>query len=165
MSMTRRDLSRRGLLAVGLSGVLIAGLAGCGIVSTGPDSSEETPVDFGTISTAVPAATPRVVDVRDPQQSRNGFGHRFGLGLICDSGDPFTTEELDAVVEAIWRTLPWEPNTIKLTAGADTDGVHDVVDLRSAAAGLDGLSVTNAGQGGVSLTGMAERYGAWTAPE
>ena len=143
----------------------MAGLAGCGIVSTGPDSSEETPVDFGSISTAVPAATHRVLDVRDPQQSRNGFGQRLGLGLICDSGDPFTTDELDAVVEAIWRTLPWEPNTIKLTAGAETDGGHEVVDLRAAAAGLDGLSVTNAGQGGVSLTGMAERYGAWVAPE
>lgn len=161
----RRDLTRRGLLAVSLSGALAAGLAGCGIATPDDDSSEETAVDFGNISTAVPAATPRVVEVRDPQQSRNGFGHRFGLGLICDSGEPFTAEELDAVVEAIWRTLPWEPNTIKLTAGADTADGREAVDLRAAAAGLDPLGVTGAGQGGVSLTGLAERYGAWTAPE
>lgn len=87
-------------------------------------------------------------------------------GLDVESTEPFTAEELDAVVEAIWVTLPWEPNTIDITAGADTE--HDgrqPVNLRDAADLLTPLSVTDAGTGGVGLTGMADRYGAWTAPD
>ena len=40
---------------------------------------------------------------------------RFSLGFVTDSAEPFTADDLDAVVEAMWTYLPWEPNTIKLT--------------------------------------------------
>jgi len=103
--------------------------------------------------------------VRDLSQSTNGFGHRLSLGLVTDSATPFTDEELDAVVETIWETLPWEPNTIMITAGTETAQVSESVDLRAAAAELTPLSATDAGQGGVSLTGMTERYGTWVAPK
>lgn len=141
-------------------------LAGCAALSQGPDQSEETTtVDFGDVENAVTAAVPRVVDVRDPERSRNGLGYRFSLGLVADSGQPFTAEELDAVVEAIWTTLPWEPNTIKLTAGTDAGQEHEIVDLRGAAEKLEPLRMRGAGQAGVSLTGMSSRYGEWTEPE
>ncbi|MFE6996012.1 hypothetical protein ACFVAE_08665 [Microbacterium sp. NPDC057659] len=122
-------------------------------------------MDFGDVSSAVTEAVPRVVAVRDPARSKNGFGYRFSLGLVTDSAEPFTPEELDAVVEAIWKSLPWEPNTIKLTAGADTADGHEIVDLRAAAEELGPLRANDAGQAGVSLTGMKSRYGAWTAPK
>lgn len=141
-------------------------LGGCAALSQSPDRSEEmTTVDFGDVSDAVTAAVPRVVDVRDPGRSQNGLGHRFSLGLVTESGEPFTAEELDAVVEAIWTSLPWEPNTIKLTAGTGAGQGDEVVDLRAAADELEHLRVRGAGRAGVSLTGMSSRYGEWTEPE
>lgn len=164
--MSRRRTGRRGVLALALAGALIGGaLAGCSEMSQESEQSEETTVDYQDVSDAVTAAVPRVVAVRDPARSQNGFGHRLSLGLITESAGPFTPEDLDAVVEAIWEALPWEPNAIKITAGADTDQGREIVDLRVAAAQLDPLTVTNAGQAGVSLTGMKARYGAWVAPE
>ena len=162
-----RSGSGRRLLAVVLAGSLLGGaLAGCGVLPRDQKQAEETTtVDYGSVSDAVTQAVPRVVAVREPARSQNGFGHRLSLGLETESAEPFTAEELDAVVEAIWTALPWEPNTIKVTAGAETDQGREVVDLRAAAAELDSLSATNAGQGGVSLTGMATRYGPWKAPE
>jgi len=157
---------RRGLVAVLLAGSLMGGaLAGCSVVPQGPEQSEETTVDYGGVADAVTKAVPRVVEVRDSSRSRNGFGYRFSAGLVTDSAEPLTPAELDAVVKAIWQRLPWEPNTIKLTAGTDADAGHEAVDLRAAADALDPLRVRDAGQAGVSLTGMASRYGAWTAPE
>ncbi|WP_157373059.1 hypothetical protein [Agromyces sp. Root81] len=122
-------------------------------------------MDFGDVSDAVTAAAPRVVEVEDLSRWRNGFGYGFELSIVTDSAEPFTSEELDAVVQAIWRSLPWEPNGITLTAGAETPEGEEIVDLRAAATGLEPLSATNAGQAGVSLTGMDARYGKWTTPE
>ncbi|REJ07340.1 hypothetical protein DY023_03840 [Microbacterium bovistercoris] len=122
-------------------------------------------MDYGDVSAAVTKAVPRVVEVDSLERSRDGFGYRLSVGLVTDSAKPFTSDELDTVIETIWLTLPWEPGTIKLVAGVTTDDGEDPVDLRAAASELDPLSVTNAGQGGVSVTGMKSRYGAWTAPE
>lgn len=154
----QRQVNRRQILTVALAGTLLsAGLSGCGF---GRPGAEKT-VDYGNVSDAVMTAVPRIVKVEDLDQSMNGFGHRFSLGLELKSAEPFTVAELDTLIKAIWLALPWEPNTISMTAGTDTR----IVDLRAAAAQLSPLGVTNAGQGGVSLTGMTERYGAWKAPE
>ncbi|WP_217181715.1 hypothetical protein [Streptomyces sp. AC495_CC817] len=164
--MTRRHRGSRRILAVMLAGALLGGsLAGCATESPKTDQTEETAVDYGNVADAVTTAVPRVVNVRDLQRSSNGFGHRLSLGLEADSAEPFTADELDAVVEAVWGSLPWEPNTIKITAGAETDQGREAVDLRAAADQLEPLGVTNAGTGGVSLTDMSARYGAWAAPE
>ncbi|MDR2996813.1 MAG: hypothetical protein LBU78_01705 [Microbacterium sp.] len=163
--MRRRTGGRR-ILAVALAGMLLGGgLTGCGVLPSSDNHSEETTVDFGDVATAVTTAVPRVVEVDELKRSRNGFGYRISVGLVTDSAEPFTSDELDAVVKTIWQTLPWEPNTIKLVAGTTTAEGEDPVDLRTAAAQLSPLGVTNAGQGGVSLTGMNARYGAWTAPK
>lgn len=162
MSMKMQRARTRTLLAVVLVGSLLTtALAACGIMPQGTEKTEETPVEYGDVANAVMTALPRVVAVEDPGWSRNGFGFRFSLSLETDSAEPLTSDELDAVVEAIWRSLPTEPNTIELTAGAG----DDVVDLRAAAAELEPLGVTDAGQGGVSLTDMESRYGKWAAPE
>lgn len=164
--MKRHGAGKRTLLAVMLAASLLSGaLAGCGVIPPETEKTEETPVDYGDVSSALTAAVPRVVAIEDPGRSRNGFGHRFDLSLVTDSAEPFTADELDAVVETIWQTLPWEPNTIELTAGAETSDGDGIVDLRAAAAELDPLGVTDAGQGGVSLTDMNARYGEWAAPE
>ena len=161
--MKRWRAGNRALLAVVLAGSLLTpALAACGTNPQGTDKTEETPVDYGDVANAVTTALPRVVAVEDPGWSQNGFGYRFSLTLETDSADPFTSDELDAVVEAIWHALPKEPNTIELIAGTSDDVV---VDLRAAAEELDPLVATNAGQGGVSLTGMWSRYGKWAAPE
>ena len=122
-------------------------------------------MDYGDVADAVTAAVPRVVAVRDLSRSTNGFGLALRFGLVTDSAEPFTADELDAVVEAVWGALPWEPNAITITAGADTAQGHEIVDLRAAAAELESLIVTNAGTGGVTLGGMESRYGKWTRPE
>jgi len=147
---------------------LVVALLSCGLTvlvlaMAGGKQTGRT-VDYGHVADAVRTAVPGVTNVRDLARSTNGFGRRLSLGLETDSADPFTAEELDAVVGAIWRSLPWEPNAIEITAGADTDRGHEVVDLRAAAAELSPLSVTNAGSRGVGLTGMAQRYGAWKGP-
>lgn len=164
--MNRRWVGGRRIPATALAVVLLSGaLSGCGIVTPETEHTEEAAVDYGDVADAVTAAAPRVVNVRDLSRSTNGFGHALRFGLVADSAEPFTTDELDAVVEAVWGALPWEPNAITITAGADTAQGHEIVDLRTAAAGLEPLSVTNAGKGGVSLAGMESRYGKWAAPE
>ncbi|MFF3025995.1 hypothetical protein [Microbacterium sp. NPDC057944] len=169
MSMRRGHIGRRRIIAVMLAGSLLSGaLAGCTMLMPQTGQAEQTEgstVDYGDVANAVTAAVPRVVGVRDLAQSANGLGHRLSLGLEVDTAEPLTADELDAVVEAIWGALPWEPNTIKITAGADTAEGHEIVDLRTAAADLDPMGVTNAGTGGVSLTDMSARYGKWSAPE
>lgn len=163
--MKRQGAGRRTLLAVVLAASLMSGaLAGCGLLPSGM-GTEKGPADYGDVADAVTAAEPRVAAVRDLDRHLNGFAYALDLSLVTDSAEPFTAEELDAVVEAIWGALPWEPNTISITAGADTAQGHEIVDLRAAAAELEPLSVTNAGTGGVSLTGMDARYGEWTAPD
>jgi hypothetical protein len=165
MNVARRDIGRRRLLAILLAGSLLSGgLAGCGILPPEPDKTEEATVEYGNVASAVTAAVPRIVAVEDPGRWRNGFGYGAEFSLVTDSAEPFTRDELDATVEAIWQSLPWEPNTITLYA-AETTADGDPVDLRAAAAELGPLGTTNAGQGGVNLTGMKDRYGAWTAPE
>jgi hypothetical protein len=165
MNVMRRHVHARRLVAVALAASLLTGaLAGCSIATPGTEQTEGTTVDYGDVAEAVTSAVPRVVSVRDLVQSGNGFGHRLSLGLVASSAEPFTASELDAVVEAIWRALPWEPNTIKITASAES-AQGEAVDLRAAAAELDPLGVTEAGQSGVSLTDMDARYGKWTNPE
>lgn len=164
--MKRRQAGGRKLLAAALAVTLLSGaLPGCGIVTPETEHTEGTTVDYGDVADAVTSAVPRVVRVRDLSRSTNGFGHALKLGLVADSAEPFTADELDAVVKAIWIALPWEPNALTITAGADTAEGHEIVDLRAAAAELDPLGVTNAGTGGVSLTDMDARYGKWAAPE
>ncbi|MFJ2552926.1 hypothetical protein [Microbacterium sp. NPDC087591] len=158
MNMNRSAGHRR-VLTLGVVGMLLGGaLSGC---SVGSDTGE--PVDYGDVATAIAAAVPRVVEVDKLDQSMNGLGHRLSVGLEMDTAVPFTPDELDAVVQSIWGTLPWEPNTIVITAGAADE--ETAVDVRSAADELEPLGATNAGQAGVSLTGMDARYGAWSAPE
>lgn len=122
-------------------------------------------MDYGDVAEAVTAAVPRVRSAENFKRSVNGFGHQFKLRLNVDSTEPFTDEEVDALVEAIWVSLPWEPNAIAITAGADTAQGSEPVDLRAAADHLTPLSVTDEGTGGAGFTGMADRYGAWTASE
>ncbi|WP_405373037.1 MULTISPECIES: hypothetical protein [unclassified Microbacterium] len=164
----RRTLRRQPVLAMVLSGALLGGaLTGCSIAPPAPETTtEEAPVaEFGNVTEAVTAAVPRVVGAQDPGRSRNGLGERIDLTLMVDSAEPLTADELDAVAEAIWRALPWEPNTIALVAGAETSDGVEPVDLRTAAADLSPMGFTNAGQGGVSLFDMKARYGDWSAPE
>lgn len=165
--MARWGAGGRRLLAVTLAGVLLGGgLAGCGIIAPGDDGrAEETTVDYGDVSTAVTEAVPRVVEVDGLERSRDGLGYRLSVGLVTDAAEPFTAAELDAVVETIWRTLPWEPGTIEVVAGVTTADDEEPVDLRAAAKTLDPLTVTNAGQGGVSIADMKFRYGEWSEPE
>lgn len=171
VTMRRRTPAPLALPAIVLASALLAGGAsGCAAIAPTPQTAvpqptEEAPVEYGNVSEAVTAATPRVVAVTDPGHSRNGFGQRLQLTLMTDAAEPFTADELDAVVEAIWRSLPWEPNAIDLVAGVETSGSAEPVDLRTAAAELGPMGFTDSGQGGVSLFDMAARYGAWTAPE
>lgn len=128
------------------------------------DRSGERVTDYDGVADAVPAAVPRVTAVEDPSRSLNGFSYRIGLRLVTDSAEPFTPEDLDAVAEAVWESLPWEPGTIRLIAVAETDAGRESVDLRAAARALEPLTVRDAGQDGVTLADMRSRYGAWTPP-
>lgn len=165
MSLRHRRARTPRLLAIVLLGaVLGSGLTGCAVLKSELDRSGEHTVDYGDVVDAVSAAVPRVATVEDPSRSLNGFEYRIGLRLVTDSAEPFTADDLDAVAEAVWTSLPWEPGTIRLTAVAETAQGLESVDLRTAASALEPLTVRQAGQGGVSLTGMSARYGAWTPP-
>lgn len=166
-----RQLRRRTsiTLTVLIGSLLTVSMPGC-VIATPPTekTTEEAPVvEYGDLSEALSTAVPRIVGVEDLGRSGNGAGYRLDATLVLDSAEPFTDDELDAAAEAIWRTLPWEPNAIALVAGvdgADGDG-PEAVDLRAAAADLLPMGHTDVGQGGVSLFDMDERYGEWTAPE
>lgn len=167
--MIERARGFRGLVALLLTSTLVGGgLAGCSVLPGAPEKTEkteETTVDYGDAANAVTTAVPRVTSVKDPGRWRNGFGHGFELTLVVDSPEPFTAEELDAVVETIWRSLPWEPNTIQLFAVTGPEQGDEIVDLRAAADAIDDLRMREAGQAGVALTGMKSHYGAWKSPE
>lgn len=162
----RSSVGARRLLAVVLAGaVLGGGMTGCRAELPGTGQTEETTVTYGDVADALASAVPRITEVDSLERSRDGFGYRLSVGLVTDSVQPFSSDELDRVIETIWQTLPWEPATIELVAGAPTAEDEEPVDLRAAAAGLEPLTVTDAGQGGVSLTDMRARYGEWTEPE
>lgn len=165
--MRRGNPGQRRLLTLAVTAALLGGgLAGCGVAPQDSNQSEGTTVDFGDVASIVTEAAPRVVEVRNLRRSRSGFGFRLSAALVTDSPEPLTAEELDAVIEAIWRSLPWEPSRIALNAGSrGSDGSEAIVDLRAAAAELAPLRFTDAGQAGVSLGGMDQRYGDWESPE
>jgi hypothetical protein len=149
------------LLAVSVLGGM---LTGCAVSAPqSPPQTEASSAESGEVAEAVVEASPRVASVDDIGRSRNGAGERLSLTLRLKSGEPMTANELDAVAEAIWTALPWEPNAIVIVAGVDGSS-SEPVDLRRAAAELEPMGFTDAGQGGVSLFDMDARYGAWTAP-
>ena len=171
MTMMRRIGSRRALPAIALAGALAFGMTGCSALApttpqpSPPQGTEQVLAEYGNLSEAVTTAAPRVVAVTDPGRSRNGLGERLELTLLTDVTEPFSAEELDAVTEAIWQALPWEPNAIDLVAGVESTGGTEPVDLRTAAGQLGPMGFAQSGQGGVSLFDMAARYGVWTGPE
>lgn len=116
-------------------------------------------MEFGNLPTALAGATPRIIEVSELSRARNGFAYQVTIGLETNSDEPFTAEELDAVVKAAWESAPWDVNTFLIAAGAETPDGYVGVDLRTAAAELSPLRARDMGQGGVTLTGMAERYG------
>ncbi len=81
-----------------------------------------------------------------------------------DGGAPMGAGDLDAIVQAIWLSVPWEPNGISLTAFAD-DAEREPVDLRAAADELTPMFAASFAEGGISLIGMQKRYGAWKEPD
>lgn len=150
-------VGRRALAALAVAGVL----SGCGALEAELDAKRGTPVDFGDVATAVPAAVPRVVRVEEPDRWTAGFGNAAGFRLVTDTADPFTAEQLDDVVAAIRDAVPWEISTLRLSAVTDDPAgpaEPEGVDLRAAAAELAPLVVRPAGQNGVTLTGLDERY-------
>lgn len=149
------------LLPALVAGAVVGGvLTGCSVLRTEFTEKSGQPVDYGDLSSAVTAAAPRVAEVRDPRRHVNGFFYAVTVDLEMKTAEPVTSDELDAVVRAIWRTLPWEANTIGLIAGAG----DEIVDLRQAATALEPLHVGNLGRSGVKLTDMGARYGEWVAP-
>lgn len=152
-------IGRRALLAT--SAVAVLGLTGCGALRAELDEKRGKPVDFGDVEQAVPAAVPRVIRVEDPSRWANGFGNAVGFTLVTGTADPFTAAQLDGVVRAIWAAVPWTISSLQLIAVTDAaDPAAAVgVDLRAAAEELAPLSVTAAGQHGVTLTGLDARYG------
>lgn len=152
-------MGRRALLATLTAAVV--GLAGCGALQSELDQKRGKPISFGDVETAVPAAVARVVRVEDAERWTNGFGNAAGFTLVTDTADPFTAEQLDDVVRTIRTEVPWSISSLRLIAVTDAaDPATAVgVDLRAAAAELAPLVVRPAGQNGVTLTGLDERYG------
>ncbi|WP_215814202.1 hypothetical protein [Pimelobacter sp. 30-1] len=148
---------RRALLATLAAAVV--GLSGCGALQAELDQKRGKPISFGDVENAVPAAVPRVVRVEDSSRWTNGFGNAAGFTLVTDSADPFTAEELDDVVRTIWTEVLWDISSLQLIAVTDDPAAPAGVDLRAAAAGLAPLGTTQAGQNGVTLTGLDARYG------
>lgn len=143
-------MSRRGALL----GIGVAVFAACR--NAGSD-------DLGSMREAVGAASPRVVNVLDAKRQVDGLGHALYLKVQLNEATPVGADELDAIVAAIWSSLPWEPNGITLTAVGDAAG-DTPVDLRTAAEGLKPMLFDPFGKGGISIIGMQQRYGEWKKP-
>ncbi len=142
-------------------------MAGAVLMGCTPAGSQGSDAewDIGEAPGAIMTAVPRVAGVGEPERSLNGFQYRLKLTLYIEaaSPEPLTATELDAVVQAIWSEIPWEPNTIQLHAYVD--GTQEAVDLRPAAAELEPLGFREASRGGaVSIYSMRARYGDWSAP-
>ena len=80
-----------------------------------------------------------------------------------DTATPMSADDLDAIVEAIWLSAPWEPNGISLMAFAD-DAEEEPIDLREAAKELTPTFSDAFGEGGISMIGTQKRYGEWKEP-
>lgn len=153
--------TRRGALV--LFGVAL--LAGCGPAETKPTEKGEGDMNLSAMEDAVNEASPRVTGVEESARELNGMGHALYLSLVLDSTVPPTADELDVIVEAIWKNVPWEPNAIRLVAGSGGDTGETMVDLEAAAAGLEPLRFRPFGNLGVSLLSVDDRYGEWKKPE
>lgn len=137
-----------------------ATLAAC---TRGVEGDETDSADLGPVEDAVESSTTRVVRVTGSERLVDGLGHSISLELRVSGVAPMSADDLDTIVEAIWTSAPWEPHGISLMAFADDDE-EEPVDLRAAATGLTPMFSTAYGEGGVSIIGMQERYGAWTEP-
>lgn len=151
-----RLISRRGaLLALGT-----ATLAACAREETPEDGKS---MDLSGIDEAVKASSPRVVRVTRSERLVDGLGHAINMELRVDGAAPMSADDLDAIVEAIWLSAPWEPNGISLMAFAD-DAEEEPVDLRAAAKELTPTFSDSYGEGGISMIAMQKRYGEWKKP-
>ena len=151
-----RLISRRGaLLALGT-----ATLAACAREETPEDGKT---MDLSGINDAVEASSPRVVRVTKSERVVDGLGHGVSMELRVDGADAMSSEDLDAIVKAIWLSAPWEPNGISLMAFAD-DAEEEPVDLRAAAKELTPTFSDSYGEGGISMIAMQKRYGEWKKP-
>lgn len=121
-------------------------------------------MDLSDTQDAVVAASPRIVGFGEPaERVVNGAGHALYLAPDMDSTAPLTPDELDTIVEAIWTSVPFEPNAIRLAARDAATG-DEPVDLHSAAAQLSPMRSGPFGDEGVTLTSMSSRYGDWEEP-
>lgn len=156
-----RSLHRRALALLLALLTISTVLSACG----GPDQdTEDTTMDLTTVEAAVTSAAPRVVGFGPTKRVTNGMGHALLVGLRTEGTEPLSADELDSVARAIWTSVPWEPNALRLTARDAATG-EVPVDLRAGAAALPGLVAGPFGDEGVAITGLTERYGAWHEPE
>ena len=151
-----RPISRRGaLFALGT-----VTLAACAREEKPEDG---TSMDLSGMEDAVEASSPRVVKVTSSERVVDGLGHAVAMELRVDGAAAMSAGDLDAIVEAIWLSAPWEPNGISLMAFAD-DAEEEPVDLRAAAAELTPTFSASYGEGGISMIAMQKRYGEWKKP-
>ena len=155
-----KTFSRRG--AVVLIGTAL--LAGCGPTDTKPTEKGEGDMDLSAMEDAVNEASPRVTGIEESAREVNGLGHALYLSLVLDTTAAPTPDELDVIVEAIWKNVPWEPNSIRLVAGSGGATGETMVDLESAASGLEPVQFRPFGNLGVSLLNVDDRYGEWKKP-
>lgn len=152
-----RSISRRAaVLALGT--VTLAACAREGKTEDGKT------VDLGGLDEAVNEASPRVTGIEESAREVNGLGHALYLSLVLDTTVAPTADELDVIVEAIWKNVPWEPNAIRLVAGSGGATGETMVDLEEATSGLEPMRFRPFGNLGVSLLSVDERYGEWKKP-
>ena len=151
-----RPLSRRGAL-VALGTVTLAACV------RDEQPADGKTMDLSGINDAVAASSPRVVRVTKSERVVDGLGHGVSMELRVDGADAMSSEDLDAIVKAIWLSAPWEPNGISLMAFAD-DAEEEPVDLRAAAKELTPTFSDSYGEGGISMIAMQKRYGEWKKP-
>lgn len=152
--------TRRGVVAL----IGTALLAGCGPTETEPTEKGEGDMDLSAMEAAVNDASPRVTGIEESAREVNGLGHALYLSLVLDTTVPLTADELDVIVEAIWKNVPWEPNAIDLVAGSGGATGETMVDLEAAASGLEPIRFRPFGNLGVSLLSVDDRYGEWKKP-
>ncbi len=151
-----------GRVRAAVAGVLasVVVLSGCATQGEPGAPGEDRTINSDEIIAAVKADVPRVTEVAEATSSRDGLGRTLYLELRTESTEPFTADELQGVLRAVWSTADFHPVDVDITAQDAATG-EVAVDLTQAADELLDGDYNTYGDRGITTTGITRLLGPW----
>ena len=132
-----------------------------GVVSSISKGAAAEKADLKPVEVAIVSSTPRVISA-EVKKSLNGFSVEVTAYLVVKETTPLTQEELLAVLTSLWKTVPFEPDSV--TIRADTES-NSIVDVKAAAKMLSGIKVMDYNDYTATIAQLDALLGPWKNPQ